>query len=158
MSHLPHTHAPHTPIPAHPEDAKFTRTERRLFANPSREAFWLLRAVFVLAPLIAGLDKFFNILTDWQAYLSAPAKEFLAGSTGLMMSVIGILEIAIAIGVALKPKIFGYVIALWLIAIVILNLLPGGLYALALRDFGLAIAAVALSLLALHHEQQRDGE
>lgn len=140
----------------HPEDSQLSQTERRLFANPSREAYWLLRIVFVAAPLVAGLDKFFNILTDWKAYLSEPALRLLGGSTETMMYVVGLLEIAMAIGVALKPRIFGYAIALWLIAIVILNLLPGGLYAIALRDIGLALSAIALARLAAFHDT-RDG-
>ena len=148
MSHVPHTH--HVPIGSHPDDVRLSQAERRVFGNPSREAFWLLRIVFVAAPLLAGLDKFFNALTDWQAYLSEPARTLLGGSTELMMYAIGIFEIVLAVGVALKPRIFGYAIALWLIAIVILNLLPGGMYALALRDVGLALSAIALARLAAH--------
>jgi hypothetical protein len=114
----------------------------------SRQAFILLRIGFVVAPIIAGADKFFNILTDWTQYL-APVFPNLLGMTpeGFMM-VIGVVEIAAGVIVAVRPDIGGAIVSAWLIGIIINLLILGAFLDVALRDLGLSIGAAALALLA----------
>lgn len=112
------------------------------------QAFRILQFAFVVAPIIAGLDKFFNFLTNWQRYLSPTALETLQHHSHTFMIIVGIVEIIAGLGVLFKPKIFAYIVALWLLAI-ILNLLIGRhFYDVALRDFGLFLGALALARLS----------
>jgi len=119
---------------------------------PAYQAYQILHWAFVVAPLVAGIDKFFNRLTDWSQYLWPPAAN-LVGGPHMFMEIVGAIEIAAAILVALKPKIGGYVVAAWLGAIILNLLLIHNFYDVALRDFGLALGAIALSRLACHFER-----
>lgn len=130
------------------EAAEASDVRPKAFQDKAHAALTILQTIFVAMPIIAGVDKFFNVLTDWQAYLSEPMRNIVGANAMWAMYAVGVIEIAVGIGVLLRPRIFGYVIALWLLAIVILNLLPGGLYAIALRDLALAFAAVAMAVLA----------
>ena len=85
--------------------------------DPAYQAFRILQAGFIAAPIIAGLDKFFNILVNWQQYLAPFVGNLIA--PGLFMAVVGVVEIAAGIGVAVKPRIFAYVVAAWLIGIIL---------------------------------------
>ena len=119
--------------------------------GPVRQTFWLLRAAFVVAPIVFGLDKFTNVLVDWSIYLAPWVNDILPGSADEFMYVVGVVEIAAGLLVAFKPSIGGLVVAGWLGGIVV-NLLtvnPPEYYDIALRDFGLFLAAVALGRLAL---------
>ncbi|HET8540266.1 MAG TPA: DoxX family protein [Anaeromyxobacter sp.] len=117
-------------------------------------AYWALRLVFGLVPIVAGLDKFTNLLTDWQQYLSPLAVRLLPVSPATFMGVVGIVEIAVGIGVlAGYARVFGWIAAAWLAAIA-LNLLTTGRYLdVAARDAALAVAAYALARLAPLHER-----
>lgn len=115
-------------------------------SDPCYHAYQILRAAFVILPLLAGLDKFFNYTTFWEQYLSAPFDVF--GNSATTMMVVGITEIIVGIGVAIMPAIFAYVVAGWLFAIIINLLVLGGFYDIALRDLALLLSAVALGLLA----------
>jgi hypothetical protein len=117
-------------------------------STPSYQAFQILRAGFVVAPILAGADKFFHLLTNWDMYL-APAISNLSpvGGHGLM-SAIGIVEIAAGLLVALKPRIGAYVVAGWLAGIIVNLLLIPGYFDIALRDFGLSLGALALARLS----------
>lgn len=118
-------------------------------------AFTLLRVVFTLAPIAFGLDKFANLLTEWPAYLAPWIDEVLPGTAQQAMYAVGVVEIAAGIVVAWRPRLGGLLVALWLGG-VILNLLSmPGYYDVALRDFGLLVAALALSTLA-SREPARD--
>lgn len=110
------------------------------------KAYEILHYGFTALPIIAGLDKFAHALTDWNKYLS-PQFNIL-GNVTTTMSVVGVIEIIAGIGVLLKPSIFAYVVAVWLLAIIINLLLLGNFYDIALRDFGLLLGAVALGLLS----------
>jgi hypothetical protein len=117
-------------------------------STPSYQAFQILRAGFVAAPVLAGADKFFHLLTNWDMYL-APRIANLSpiGGHGLM-SVIGVVEILAGLLVAFKPRIGAYVVAGWLVGIIInLSLIPG-YFDVALRDFGLSLSALALARLS----------
>lgn len=111
-------------------------------------AFRILQIAFVLAPLIAGLDKFFGILTNWDQYLSPLAINVLHGYSHAFMLLVGIIEIIVAIGMIFKPKVFAYIVALWLGLIIINLLTTGTYYDIALRDFGLFLAAIAFGRLS----------
>jgi hypothetical protein len=102
--------------------------------------------------VVSGFDKFFDLLVNWDKYL-APFIANLSpiGAHGFM-EVVGVIEIIAGIGVALKPRIFGYVVAAWLLGIVG-NLLLTGYYDIALRDFGLALGALALARLSVDFDR-----
>jgi len=110
------------------------------------QAFQLLHIVFVVAPIIAGIDKFFDRLVDWDQYLapwiarSIPAHDFMMAA--------GVIEIVAALIVAFKPRIGAYIVGCWLLGIVFNLLTYSGFYDIALRDFGLALGAFALGRLA----------
>lgn len=112
------------------------------------QAFQILHIGFALLPILAGLDKFFNFLVNWEQYLSAPFNVF--GNPHTTMLVVGVIEIIAGIGVLLKPQIFAYVVALWLLGIIINLLILGHYYDVALRDFGLLLGALALARLSVN--------
>ena len=111
--------------------------------------FLLLRAAFTVAPIVFGLDKFFNLLTDWPGYLAPWIDALVPGTAQQGMYVVGAVEIAAGILVAVRPLIGGYVVAAWLAGIIVNLLLIPGFYDVALRDFGLLLAALALARLAV---------
>lgn len=119
------------------------------YRNPSYQAYLLLCVAFTLASILAGLDKYFYVLTNWEKYLS-PTFNVLGNSHTTMMAV-GAIEVIVGIGVWLKPKIFAYLVALWLFAIII-NLLTIHFYDIALRDFGLLLGALALARLSVKYD------
>jgi hypothetical protein len=112
------------------------------------QAFLLLRTAFTVAPVIFGLDKFFDVLTDWQHYLAPTVDRLVPGTAHQMMLAVGVVEIVAGVLVALRPQLGGYVVAAWLAGIIGNLLLVPGFYDVALRDFGLLLAALALARLA----------
>jgi hypothetical protein len=121
--------------------------------DPVYQAYRLLHVGFTIAPIVAGIDKFFHILTDWDAYLAPVANRVLGGHGHAFMLVVGVIEIIAGIGVALRPRIFSYVVAAWLLGIIVNLLLippsnPLPHYDVALRDFGLLLGALALGRLS----------
>lgn len=122
-------------------------------SQPAYQAFQIPHLGFTVAPIVAGLDKFTHLLVDWDKYL-APLVNRLLGSHGHeFMLAVGAVEIVAGLGVAFKPKLFAYVVAAWLMGIVGNLLLSGRYYDIALRDFGLALGALALARLS--HEFNR---
>ena len=97
-----------------------------------------------MAPIIAGLDKFFAILTDWDFYLGMELPKY----SEVFLIVVGAIEVIVGIGVIFKPKIFSYVIGTWLVLVIINLLYLGDFYDIALRDFGLCLSAFAFARLA----------
>jgi uncharacterized membrane protein YphA (DoxX/SURF4 family) len=122
--------------------------DRTRLSDPSYQAFLLLRTVFTVAPILFGLDKFFNVMTDWPNYLAPWIDGILPGSAGTAMYIVGVIEIVAGILVAIAPRIGAYVVALWLAGIIVNLLTLPGFYDVALRDFGLLIGALALGRLA----------
>jgi hypothetical protein len=116
--------------------------------DAEHQAFLLLRTAFTVAPVIFGLDKFFNVLTDWQHYLAPTVDRLVPGTGHQMMLAVGVVEIVAGVLVALRPQLGGYVVAAWLAGIIGNLLLVPGFYDVALRDFGLLLAALALARLA----------
>jgi hypothetical protein len=117
-------------------------------ASPAYQAYQILHLAFTVAPIIAGLDKFFHLLVNWDMYL-APAIARLSpiGGHDLMLAV-GVIEIAAGLLVAFRPRIGAYVVAAWLFGIIVNLLLVPGYYDVALRDFGLMLGALALGRLS----------
>ena len=116
--------------------------------NPAYQAFLTLRIGFVVAPILFGLDKFTNLLTDWTAYLAPSVDRLVPGSASGAMLAVGVIEIVAGLVVAVRPKVGGYLVAAWLAGIIGNLLLLGDHYDIALRDFGLLLAALALARLA----------
>jgi len=115
----------------------------------SKRAYQILHLGYTVAPILFGLDKFFNLMTDWVDFLPAFVTDNVNGS--LVLGVVGVIEIAAGIGVWLRPKIFAPVVAAWLGLIIITLIVAGGFWDIALRDFGLLLGALALWRLARAH-------
>lgn len=124
----------------------------RFRADPAYGAFWILRIGFVALPLWMGIDKFFNGLTTWPDYLAPWLVDILPFSADSAMYVVGVIEIVAGIAIAIKPRYASYVVALWLAGIIINLLTFSGFYDVALRDFGLFVAALALARLAAKYD------
>ena len=124
-----------------------TKTEADVSA-PAYQAYQILRVGFTVAPIIAGLDKFFNLLVNWEQYLPPFVNKLVGGHGHGLMLAVGVVEIVAGVGVALKPKVFAYVVAAWLALIIANLLLIPGYFDVALRDLGLALAALALARLS----------
>lgn len=116
--------------------------------SPAYQAFWILRFGFTVAPILAGLDKFFHLLVNWDQYVPEVVQNISPIQTHKLMFVVGAIEIVAGIGVALKPRIFAYIVAAWLALIIINLLLIPGYFDVALRDLGLLLAALALARLS----------
>ena len=117
----------------------------RVALNP---IFNLLRLTFGIVPIVAGLDKFANILTVWENYLSPGITSMLPFSAHTFMMIVGVIEIIAGIIVLVKPAIGGYIVAAWL-TLIGLSLLAGGTYLdVAVRDFVMAITAFSLAKIA----------
>jgi hypothetical protein len=120
-----------------------------LAADPAHQAFLLLRTLFTVAPIAFGLDKFFNVLVDWPTHLAAWIDRIVPGTAQQAMYIVGVIEIVAGILVAITPRWGSLVVALWLAGIIVNLLTLGNYFDVALRDFGLLVAALALSRLAL---------
>jgi hypothetical protein len=114
----------------------------------ARRALRLLRTVFTIAPIAFGLDKFFNVMTDWSQYLAPWINDIVPGNADQAMYVVGVVEIVAGLVVAVTPRFGGLLVAAWLAGIIVDLLTLGDYYDVALRDFGLLVAALSLSLLA----------
>jgi hypothetical protein len=124
--------------------------------NPAYQAFLTLRVGFVVAPILFGLDKFTNLLADWTIYLAPGVDRLVPGSASGAMLAVGVVEVVAGLVVAFRPKIGGYLVAVWLAGIIGNLLLLGDHYDVALRDFGLLLAALALARLATAFQPARD--
>jgi uncharacterized membrane protein YphA (DoxX/SURF4 family) len=122
-------------------------------SGPAYEAYQILHVGFVVAPIVAGVDKFFNLLVNWEQYLPPFVNKIIGGHGHELMLVVGVIEIIAGLGVLFKPKFFAYVVSAWLLMIVVNLLMIPGYYDVALRDFGLALGALALARLS--HEFDR---
>jgi uncharacterized membrane protein YphA (DoxX/SURF4 family) len=128
-----------------------TTTENARRTDPAYQVFLLLRTGFTIAPILFGLDKFFNWTVDWTQYLAPWINDIVPGSAQDFMYFVGVVEIVAGLTVLFAPWIGGFLVAAWLGGIVV-NLLtnnPPEYYDIALRDFGLFLAALALGRLAL---------
>ena len=130
-------------------------TGRGDYSDPRYQAFLLMRVAFTVAPIVFGLDKFFNILVDWPVYLAPWINDIAPGSGQEFMYFVGATEIVAGILVALRPRWGAYVVAAWLGGIIINLVTLSGYYDVALRDFGLLLGALALARLASAYDRPR---
>jgi hypothetical protein len=119
-----------------------------LVARPAYQAYVMLHIGFAVLPIVAGLDKFFQLLVNWDQYLAPQALWLLPITAHGFMLAVGVIEIAAGLLVAFRPRIGAYVVALWLWGIIVNLLLIQGYYDVALRDFGLSLGALALARLS----------
>ncbi len=120
----------------------------RMRTDPAYQGFLLLRIGFTVAPIVFGLDKFTNVLVDWTQYLAPWINDIIPGSASDAMYLVGVIEIVAGIVVGLRPRYGAYLVAAWLAGIVVNLLTYSGYYDIALRDFGLMLAALTLARLA----------
>src|SRR3954470_7563704 len=116
--------------------------------GPVYQAYQILHIGFTVLPIIAGIDKFFDVLTKWDMYLSPLGQKISGGHPHQFMLVVGVIEVVAGLGVAVMPRVFGYVVMAWLWGIIINLFLCHNYYDIALRDFGLSLGALALVRLA----------
>ena len=117
-------------------------------AVPAHSALRTLRFAFTIAPIVMGLDKFFNLLVTWPHYLAPVVSQTLPVPPATFLQAVGVVEIVAGLIVAFYPIVGGWVVAAWLWAIIINLLLVPGYYDIAVRDFGLSLGAVSLARLA----------
>jgi len=120
--------------------------------QPAYQAFATLYTWYIVLPIVAGADKFFHVLVNWDMYLAPKVTEILTRmahvSGHTFMLVVGVIEIIAGILVAFWPRVGGIVVGLWLIGIVVNLMLHPGFFDVAVRDFGLALGAFALAMLS----------
>ena len=120
----------------------------------TERAYLLLRTVFTIAPIAFGLDKFFNLLTDdWAVYLAPWVNDIVPGTAHQAMLAVGVVEVVAGLVVAVAPRFGGPLVAAWLAGIILNLVTMGEYYDIALRDFGLLVAALALTLLGWDRPQ-----
>jgi hypothetical protein len=124
-----------------------------------REAGWqvfmMLRTVFIVAPLLFGIDKFFNLMVKWPVYLAPIVTDVIPVTAQQFMYVVGVIEIVAAVCVFLFPRFGSVLVAAWLAGIILNLLILGSGYDVALRDFGLMVAALALFRLSFVYSRPR---
>jgi hypothetical protein len=123
-------------------------TGERIKTDPTFQAFWLLRIGFTVAPILFGLDKFAHVLTNWDKYLAPWVNDLVPGTAHQAMFAVGAIEIVAGLAVLFVPRFGGYLVAAWLLGIIVNLVSIGGYGDVALRDFGLLLAALTLARLA----------
>ena len=118
------------------------------------QAFRLLQIAFILVPLVGGLDKFFDVLTDWSNYIAPFFQGILNGYDQGFMMAVGVVEIVVAIGIWLKPKFFACILSIWLCCIIINLLMTGQYFDIALRDTALLLGSLALGKLSQKYSKK----
>lgn len=131
---------------AAPYEATAPRVARR--ADAAYQTFMLLRIGFTVAPIAFGLDKFFNVMVDWEKYLAPWVNRLMPGTGHSFMLFVGVTEIVAGLAVAIRPRYGAVLVAAWLGGIVLNLLTYPGWYDVALRDFGLMLGALALARLS----------
>jgi len=132
-------------------------TRQAGLSSPAYQAYVLLRTTFVVAPILFGVDKYFNVMVDWPKYLAPWIDDIMPGTAQQFMYVVGAVEILAGILVLAFPRWGSLVVAAWLGGIIV-NLLtvnPPQYYDIALRDFGLMVGAVVLNRLAISFQVTR---
>lgn len=123
--------------------------------NPAYQGFWLLRIAFTVAPILFGLDKFAHVLVDWDKYLAPEFTSLFNAQAHTLMYFVGAIEIVAGLAVLARPRFGGYLVAAWLAVIIVNLLMIGEYYDIALRDFGLLLAALTLTRLAAAFPRHR---
>ena len=137
-----------TMTPDHLAAGSGAATNEARLDNPAYQAFWLLRIGLTVAPILFGLDKFTHVLVDWDGYLAPEFTDLFNAQAHTLMYFVGAIEIVAGLVVFLHPRFGGYLVATWLTGIIVNLLMTGDHYDIALRDFGLVLAALTLARLA----------
>jgi uncharacterized membrane protein YphA (DoxX/SURF4 family) len=132
--------------------ARYSTVAKRLREDVGYQAFLLLRVTFAVAPILFGLDKFFDVMVNWESYLAPWINDIVPGNATDAMYAVGVVEIAAGIAVAVKPRYGAYLVAAWLGGIIVNLLTYSGYYDIALRDFGLMLGALTLARLASKYD------
>jgi uncharacterized membrane protein YphA (DoxX/SURF4 family) len=122
-----------------------------------KQSHQILHLGFTALPILAGADKFFHLLVNWDQYLAPVVADKLPVSGHTFMLIVGVIEIVAGALVAVRPRIGGYVVALWLWGIIVNLLLFPGYYDIALRDFGLSLGALALARMSSEFDSKPFG-
>ena len=117
--------------------------------NPSYQAYQVLHIAYTVAPIVAGADKFFRFLTNWDVYLAPMIPSLLRVSAHTFMLAAGIVEMIAGLVVAVAPRFGGWIVGFWLCGIIVNLLMMGSYFDVALRDLGLALGAFALARLSV---------
>ena len=117
-------------------------------SRPAYQAYLILYAGFIALPILAGLDKFSQLLVNWDQYLAPVVTQILPVTARTFMLAVGVIEVIAGLLVAARPQVGAYVVAAWLWGIIVNLLLVPGYYDIALRDFGLSLGALALARLS----------
>jgi hypothetical protein len=136
----------------------FRPVDRTQLSDPGYQAFLVLRAAFTVAPILFGLDKFANLMTFWPKYLAHWIDAIVPGSAQTDMYVVGVIEVIAGLVVFAAPRFGAWLVAAWLAGIIVNLLSFSAYYDIALRDFGLFLAAVALGRLAVRYAPARPGQ
>jgi hypothetical protein len=150
MAHVDASSSRHT----YPGEVSGADGDANLSRFDAREAYALLHAGFVIVPVVAGIDKFFHLLTNWDKYIAPVVARLLPVSVHAFMDVVGLIEIGAGLLVLFRPRVGAYVVAAWLVGIMINLVVTGGYLDVALRDLGLCLGALALARLSLEHERR----
>jgi uncharacterized membrane protein YphA (DoxX/SURF4 family) len=126
-------------------------------SRESHQAFLILRFGFTVAPIVAGLDKFLGLLTDWDKYLAPGISNALGIAPHAFMMVVGLIEIVAGLVVAFRPRFGGYLVSAWLVGIMAVLVMTGGYLDVVLRDLGLCLGALSLAKLAEAEERVNVG-
>ena len=118
------------------------------WSSPAYQGYQILHVAFTVAPIVFGLDKFFNFLTDWSKYLAPGVAHAAEVTPHTFMLVVGVVEIVAGLLVCFWPRVGAYVVTLWLWGIIGNLLMLHGYYDVALRDFGLSLGALALARMS----------
>jgi len=121
--------------------------------SAAKDAYTILHLGFILLPILAGLDKFFHLLVNWDQYLAPQIAGLLPVAPTTFMQIVGGIEIVAGLLVAVRPRIGAYVVAAWLWGIIVNLLMLPGYYDVALRDFGLSLGALALGRLSSQYDR-----
>ena len=109
----------------------------------------LMKYTYGLVPIVAGLDKFTNLLTDWKNYIAPSVNNALPFSASTFMAIVGVIEIIAGIIVLIRPRLGGFIVMAWLIGIALNLLISGHYYDVAVRDLVMAIGAFSLAKLSV---------
>jgi hypothetical protein len=120
-------------------------------AGHGHQAYLVLYFGYVAMPIIAGADKFFHLLVNWDQYLAPMVTQYLPVDGHAFMLGVGVIEIVAGLLVAFRPRVGAFVVALWLWGIIVNLMMIPGYFDIALRDFGLSLGALALGLLSAEY-------
>lgn len=122
--------------------------ESKIKSQSLTQTFNLLKYTFVIVPIVAGADKFTNLLTDWTQYINPSIESLLPFSASVFMMIVGVIEIVAGIIVLKKTEIGGYIVAAWLTAIALTLLIGFNYVDVAVRDLVMAIAALSMARIS----------